>query len=167
MNIAHYFIRRPIFASVLSILITLVGAIAIPSLPVEQYPELAAPQVSVTSTYIGASAEVVESASLSLSVLLKFSPALTLSAPTKFLIMSPFAPVVMVAKSDGSLEAQELTYETYTENGETKARVKQNGVVVLTSDQEGMSNAMLEALWCGIPVVSTPVSESWRSPRRV
>jgi HAE1 family hydrophobic/amphiphilic exporter-1 len=59
---SDFFIRRPIFASVLSILITLVGAISIPSLPIEQYPELAAPQVTVTSTYIGASAEVVESA---------------------------------------------------------------------------------------------------------
>lgn len=56
------FIRRPILASVISILITLVGAISIPNLPVEQYPNLAAPQVTVTSTYIGASAEVVESA---------------------------------------------------------------------------------------------------------
>ncbi len=60
--LSDFFIRRPIFASVLSILITLVGAISIPSLPVEQYPNLAAPQVTVTSTYIGASAEVVESA---------------------------------------------------------------------------------------------------------
>jgi HAE1 family hydrophobic/amphiphilic exporter-1 len=59
---SDFFIRRPIFASVLSILITLVGAISIPRLPVEQYPNLAAPQVTVTSTYIGASAEVVESA---------------------------------------------------------------------------------------------------------
>ncbi|QRN96162.1 multidrug efflux RND transporter permease subunit [Archangium violaceum] len=59
---SEFFIRRPIFASVISILITLVGAISIPSLPVEQYPNLAAPQVTVTSTYIGASAEVVESA---------------------------------------------------------------------------------------------------------
>jgi HAE1 family hydrophobic/amphiphilic exporter-1 len=57
-----FFIRRPVFASVLSILITLVGAISIPALPVEQYPTLALPQVSVTSTYLGASAEVVESA---------------------------------------------------------------------------------------------------------
>ncbi|HEX8438127.1 multidrug efflux RND transporter permease subunit [Archangium sp.] len=56
------FIRRPILASVISILITLVGAISIPTLPVEQYPNLAAPQVTVQSTYIGASAEVVESA---------------------------------------------------------------------------------------------------------
>jgi hydrophobic/amphiphilic exporter-1 (mainly G- bacteria), HAE1 family len=58
----EFFIRRPVFASVLSILITLVGAISIPALPVEQYPELALPQVTVTSTYLGASAQVVESA---------------------------------------------------------------------------------------------------------
>ena len=57
-----FFIQRPVFASVLSILITLVGAISIPSLPIEQYPELALPQVQVTSTYTGASAETVESA---------------------------------------------------------------------------------------------------------
>ncbi|MGZ3460480.1 MAG: efflux RND transporter permease subunit, partial [Archangium sp.] len=59
---SDFFIRRPIFASVISILITLVGAISIPNLPVEQYPNLAPPQVTVTATYIGASAEVVESA---------------------------------------------------------------------------------------------------------
>ncbi|WP_434386609.1 efflux RND transporter permease subunit [Melittangium boletus] len=59
---SDFFIKRPIFASVLSILITLVGAIALPTLPIEQYPDLAAPQVTVTSTYIGASAETVESA---------------------------------------------------------------------------------------------------------
>ncbi|MCP3169360.1 efflux RND transporter permease subunit [Myxococcus qinghaiensis] len=57
-----FFIRRPIFASVLSILITLTGAISIPSLPIEQYPDLSLPEVQVTSTYIGASAETVESA---------------------------------------------------------------------------------------------------------
>ncbi|MFB1484399.1 efflux RND transporter permease subunit [Corallococcus sp. RDP092CA] len=57
-----FFIKRPVFSSVLSILITLVGAISIPSLPIEQYPELALPQVQVTATYTGASAETVESA---------------------------------------------------------------------------------------------------------
>ncbi|MET0404243.1 MAG: multidrug efflux RND transporter permease subunit, partial [Cystobacter sp.] len=49
-------------AAVCSILLTLVGAIAIPTLPISQYPDLAPPQVTVTSTYVGASAEVVESA---------------------------------------------------------------------------------------------------------
>ncbi|ADO74506.1 efflux RND transporter permease subunit [Stigmatella aurantiaca] len=57
-----FFIRRPVFATVLSIIIVLVGAISIPSLPVAQYPDLALPQVTVQATYLGASAEVVESA---------------------------------------------------------------------------------------------------------
>ncbi|WP_434346946.1 efflux RND transporter permease subunit [Myxococcus virescens] len=57
-----FFIRRPVFASVVSIIITLVGAISIPNLPIEQYPDLSLPVVQVTATYIGASAETVESA---------------------------------------------------------------------------------------------------------
>ncbi|RKH05280.1 efflux RND transporter permease subunit [Corallococcus carmarthensis] len=62
MHFSDFFIKRPVFASVVSILITLVGAISIPSLPVEQYPELALPQVQITATYTGASAETVENA---------------------------------------------------------------------------------------------------------
>jgi hydrophobic/amphiphilic exporter-1 (mainly G- bacteria), HAE1 family len=57
-----FFIRRPIFAAVCSILITLVGILAIPPLPIAQYPDLAPPQVTVTSTYVGASSDVVETA---------------------------------------------------------------------------------------------------------
>ena len=57
-----FFIRRPIFAAVCSILLTLAGVLAIPTLPIAQYPDLAPPQVTVTSTYVGASAEVVENA---------------------------------------------------------------------------------------------------------
>jgi HAE1 family hydrophobic/amphiphilic exporter-1 len=57
-----FFIRRPIFASVCSIIITLFGALAIPGLPIAQYPDLAPPQVTVTATYVGASSDVVESA---------------------------------------------------------------------------------------------------------
>ncbi|MFL5352558.1 efflux RND transporter permease subunit [Archangium sp.] len=57
-----FFIRRPVFAAVCSILLTLAGAVAIPTLPISQYPDLAPPQVTVTSAYVGASAEEVESA---------------------------------------------------------------------------------------------------------
>lgn len=59
---SRFFITRPVFSSVLSLLIVLVGALAIPSLPVSQYPSLSLPQVNVTSVYTGASAEVVETA---------------------------------------------------------------------------------------------------------
>ena len=57
-----FFIKRPIFAAVCSILIVLAGAICIPTLPIAQYPQIALPQVNVSSFYIGANAEVVESA---------------------------------------------------------------------------------------------------------
>ncbi len=58
---AEFFISRPVFATVCSIIIVIAGAVCIPSLPISQYPSLAPPQVQVTSTYIGASAEQVES----------------------------------------------------------------------------------------------------------
>jgi hydrophobic/amphiphilic exporter-1 (mainly G- bacteria), HAE1 family len=57
-----FFIRRPIFAGVCSFIFLLLGVIAIPTLPIERYPPLAAPQVTVTASYTGATAEVVESA---------------------------------------------------------------------------------------------------------
>ena len=57
-----FFIRRPIFAGVCSFIILLLGVIAIPTLPIERYPQLAAPQVTVSAVYTGASAEVVETA---------------------------------------------------------------------------------------------------------
>ena len=56
------FIRRPILATVCSIVITLAGAIAIPTMPIGRYPELAPPTVSVGAFYTGANAEAVESA---------------------------------------------------------------------------------------------------------
>lgn len=57
---AEFFIRRPIVAMVIAILIVLVGVVALLRLPVEQYPELAPPNIQVQATYPGASAEVVE-----------------------------------------------------------------------------------------------------------
>ncbi len=57
-----FFIRRPVFATVCALLIILAGAVCIPSLPVSQYPQLAPPQVTVSSNYIGANSQVVESA---------------------------------------------------------------------------------------------------------
>ena len=58
----NFFIRRPVFASVCALLIVLAGAACIPTLPVAQFPDLAPPQVAVVSSYIGASAQTVESA---------------------------------------------------------------------------------------------------------
>ncbi|HWR40516.1 MAG TPA: multidrug efflux RND transporter permease subunit [Patescibacteria group bacterium] len=57
---AKFFIDRPIFAIVLSILITIVGGIAAFSLPVAQYPQISPPTISVSTSYQGANAEVVD-----------------------------------------------------------------------------------------------------------
>ena len=57
-----FFIKRPIFATVCALLIILAGAVSIPGLPISLYPDLAPPQVTVTSNYVGANAQVVESA---------------------------------------------------------------------------------------------------------
>jgi len=56
------FIRRPILASVCSLVIILAGAIAIPTMPVAQYPRLAPPQITVSAFYTGANATEVETA---------------------------------------------------------------------------------------------------------
>jgi hydrophobe/amphiphile efflux-1 (HAE1) family protein len=58
--LVDFFIARPIFASVLAILITLAGAVSLPLLPVAQYPHITPPTVRVSASYPGASAEVVE-----------------------------------------------------------------------------------------------------------
>jgi multidrug efflux pump len=57
--ISRFFIDRPIFAAVVSIVITLAGLAAMQSLPVAQYPEILPPQVQVTTNYPGASAQVI------------------------------------------------------------------------------------------------------------
>ncbi|RMH93168.1 efflux RND transporter permease subunit [Lysobacter pythonis] len=57
---ARFFIDRPIFAWVIAIILMLAGALSIRQLPVEQYPNIAPPQVSIIATYPGASAQVVE-----------------------------------------------------------------------------------------------------------
>jgi HAE1 family hydrophobic/amphiphilic exporter-1 len=59
MKLARFFIDRPVFAAVLSIAITLVGAIAALRLPIAEYPEIAPPTVQVTAAYPGASAETI------------------------------------------------------------------------------------------------------------
>ena len=58
----EFFIRRPIFATVVALLIILAGGIAIPTLPVAEYPTLAPPTVVVSAAYNGANAQEVESA---------------------------------------------------------------------------------------------------------
>ncbi len=57
---ARFFIDRPIVAIVLSIILVLLGVVAMRGLPVAQYPEIVPPMVQVTTTFVGASAADVE-----------------------------------------------------------------------------------------------------------
>ncbi|MDQ2865881.1 MAG: efflux RND transporter permease subunit [Candidatus Eremiobacteraeota bacterium] len=57
-----FFLRRPIFAAVCSLVVLIAGLVVIPTLPIAQYPQIAPPVITVSATYIGASPESVESA---------------------------------------------------------------------------------------------------------
>ena len=61
MRISHFFIDRPIFAAVISVIFVILGSVSFFRLPIAQYPEIAPPLISVTGQYPGASAEVVAS----------------------------------------------------------------------------------------------------------
>ena len=58
----EFFVKRPRFAGVCAAIIVLLGLICIPMLPVSQYPQIAPPQITVTTNYIGANSQTVESA---------------------------------------------------------------------------------------------------------
>jgi hydrophobic/amphiphilic exporter-1 (mainly G- bacteria), HAE1 family len=59
MRFYHFFIERPVFAAVSSLILTIAGAITLQSLPVSEYPEIVPPTVNIKATYPGASAEVI------------------------------------------------------------------------------------------------------------
>src|SRR2546430_17239585 len=56
---ARFFVDRPVFATVLSLVIVIIGGVALQSLPIAQYPEVVPPTVNVLAAYPGASAKVV------------------------------------------------------------------------------------------------------------
>ena len=68
-----FFINRPRFAFVISIVIILVGLIAMKILPLEEYPTITPPQVTVSATYMGASSDVLFLYVLSLFICLLYS----------------------------------------------------------------------------------------------
>ena len=59
MRFSHFFVDRPIFAGVISIILTMVGAISYRALPISEFPEIAPPTIVVNATFSGASAEVI------------------------------------------------------------------------------------------------------------
>src|SRR3954449_13239998 len=57
---AHFFIQRPVFAMVIAIIIIILGAVAIPGLPISAYPQVVPPSVQITANYLGGNATDLE-----------------------------------------------------------------------------------------------------------
>ncbi len=57
---ARFFIDRPVFAMVIAIIIVILGAVAIPSLPIASFPQVVPPQIQITATYLGGNAQDLE-----------------------------------------------------------------------------------------------------------
>ena len=115
---SQFFITRPKFAFVISIVITLVGLIAMDSLPIAQFPQITPPTVQVTAVYPGASAEVVEQ---------------TVAAPLEAELNGVENMIYMSSKSanDGSMTIT-LTFEIGTDADLAAVNV-QNRVAAATS----------------------------------
>ncbi|MFS8066315.1 MAG: efflux RND transporter permease subunit, partial [Byssovorax sp.] len=126
-----FFIRRPVFATVCAILITLVGAISIPTLPVAQYPSLGLPQVTVTSFYTGASAEIVESAvTTPLELAINGVPGMKHIESTSGSDGSSTVTVTFDVARDIDLAAVDVQNRVNTALGRLPNEVKQSGVSI-------------------------------------
>ena len=93
MNLSHTFVKRPIFAGVLSVFVLIAGLLAIPNLPVGEYPEVVPPTIQVTATYPGANPKTISE---------------TVAAPLEEAINGVENMIYMksVASSDGQLQVQ-------------------------------------------------------------
>jgi hydrophobic/amphiphilic exporter-1 (mainly G- bacteria), HAE1 family len=129
-----FFIRRPIFATVCALLIILSGAVAIPTLPIAQFPNLAPPQVIVQANYIGASAQVVETA-----VTTPLEQAINGAEGMKYLTSSSgndgtsLITATFDLTRDPDLAAVDIQNRVSFAQGRLPNEVKQTGVVVLKS----------------------------------
>ena len=117
MKFSHFFIRRPIFAGVLSIMIVLLGGIALWQLPIASYPEVVPPTIFVMATYPGASADTVAA-----TVAIPLGQ--EINGVENMLYMSS------ACSSDGSLRIQ-VTFKTGTDMDQAQVQV-QNRVAVAT-----------------------------------
>ena len=110
MNFSRYFVDRPIFASVLSIVIFLVGLISIPLLPVSEYPEVVPPSVLVSASYPGANPKTISE---------------TVATPLEEAIngVEDMIYIKSVAGSDGSL-ALTVTFALGTDPDQAQVQVQ-------------------------------------------
>jgi hydrophobic/amphiphilic exporter-1 (mainly G- bacteria), HAE1 family len=131
-----FFIRRPVFATVCALLIILAGAVVIPTLPVAQFPNLAPPQVSVSSGYVGASAQTVESAvTIPLEQQINGAEGMKYLTSTSGNDGSSAITATFNLERDPDLAAVDIQNRVNTAQGRLPAAVKATGVTVAKSSQ--------------------------------
>jgi hydrophobic/amphiphilic exporter-1 (mainly G- bacteria), HAE1 family len=132
----NFFIRRPVFATVCALLIILAGAAVIPTLPVAQFPNLAPPQVSVFSGYVGASAQTVESAvTIPLEQQINGAQGMKYITSTSANDGSSSITATFDLDRDPDLAAVDIENRVNTALGRLPAAVKTTGVTVAKSSQ--------------------------------
>ena len=131
-----FFIRRPVFATVCALLIILAGAVVIPTLPVAQFPNLAPPQVAVRSSYVGASAQTVESAvTIPLEQQINGAEGMKYLTSTSTNDGGSSITATFDLNRDPDLAAVDIQNRVNTAQGRLPAAVKATGVTVAKSSQ--------------------------------
>src|SRR5271157_726971 len=131
-----FFIRRPVFASVCALLIILAGAVVIPTLPIAQFPNLAPPQVNVSSGYVGASAQTVESAvTIPLEQQINGAQGMKYMTSTSGNDGTSSITATFELDRDPDLAAVDIQNRVNTAQGRLPAAVKATGVTVAKSSQ--------------------------------
>src|SRR5579862_8817969 len=144
--LVNFFIRRPVFASVCALLIVLAGAAVIPTLPVAQFPTLAPPQVGVTSAYIGASAQTVESAvTIPLEQQINGAEGMKYMTSSSGNDGSSNIVVTFDITRDPDLAAVDIQNRVNTAQGRLPAAVKAIGITTQKSSQNFVFGAAVTA----------------------
>ncbi|HEY9684427.1 MAG TPA: multidrug efflux RND transporter permease subunit [Oculatellaceae cyanobacterium] len=129
-----FFIRRPIFATVCSLLIILAGVIALPNLAVEEYPQITPPQVTVTSNYIGASAQTVESSvTIPLEQQINGVPGMKYMSSTSGNDGTSVITITFDLERDVDLACVDVQNRVATAQGRLPQEIKTTGITVAKS----------------------------------
>ncbi len=130
---SHFFIKRPIFASVISIIIVLTGTVSLLGLPIDQYPNIAPPQVKVSASFSGATAEVAsESVGVPLEQELNGTPKMIYMESKSTNSGSTNITVTFEVGTDADLASVDIQNTASQASGDLPVDVQQNGVTVST-----------------------------------
>ena len=142
----EFFIRRPVFASVCALLIILAGAAVIPTLPISQFPNLAPPQVGVTSFYTGASAQTVESAvTIPLEQQINGAEGMKYITSTSGNDGSSTITATFDLNRDPDLATVDIQNRVNTAQGRLPAAVKNVGITTAKTSQNFVFGAAIQA----------------------